>query len=74
MSLLNKFVSSELKIKPKGAKGGPNSKGKSSATKAGKRGLVAARKSGMTLGNFGALKAQVSVQGVLGGGGGGGKK
>ena len=71
MSLLNKFVAPELKIKPKGAKGGPNSKGKSSATKAGKRGLVAARKGGMTLGNFGSLKTQaVGVQG----GGGGGKK
>ena len=71
MSLLNKFIAPELKIKPKKAKGGPNGKGKNSAAKAGERGLVAAGKSGMTLGNFGSLKTRaVGVQGVQGGGGG----
>lgn len=71
MSMLNKFVAPELKIKPKGAKGGSNGRGKSSAAKSGERGLVAAGKSGMTLGNFGSLKTQtVGIQGAQGGGGG----
>lgn len=68
MSLLNKFVVPELKIKPKKAKGGPNGKGKNSATNTGERGIVAAGKSGMTLGNFGSLKTR--AVGVQGGGGG----
>lgn len=73
MSLLNKFIAPELKIKSKGAKGTRMAVGSKHASKP-SFGIAAAGKSGMTLGNFGALKTQVTAQGVQGGGGGGGKK
>jgi len=73
MSLLNKFIAPELKIKvaKSESKSKGKSKGKSKPGTAGKQGIVAAGKSGMTLGNFGSLKTQVSgAQGAQGGGGG----
>jgi len=71
MFLLNKFVAPELKIKSKGAKSRSKGTGKSKPGTAGRQGIVAAGKSGMTLGNFGSLKTQVSgAQGAQGGGGG----
>lgn len=70
MSLLNKFIAPELKIKSKGAKGTRmTTTGAKHASKP-SFGIAAAGKSGMTLGNFGALKTQVAAQGVQGGGGG----
>jgi hypothetical protein len=70
MSLLNKFISPELKIKPK-ATNGRGRVGRVSAAK-GMNSTASAVKSGMTVGVFGALKTQV-VQAPQGGGGGGKK-
>jgi hypothetical protein len=71
MSMLNKFVTPELKIKTKGSKGGRVSPGKTKHAPKPNMGVLAAGKSGMTVGNIGALKTQVSSQGAQGGGGGG---
>ena len=69
--MLNKFITPELKIKPKGAKGSRVAPGKTKHAPKPNIGVLAAGKSGMTVGNMGALKTQVSSQGAQGGGGGG---
>jgi hypothetical protein len=70
MSMLNKFIAPELKIKTKGSKGRRVTPGKTKHGPKPNMGVVAAGKSGMTIGNIGALKTQVSSQGAQGGGGG----
>jgi hypothetical protein len=69
MSMLNKFVTPELKIKTKGSKGSRGTSGKPKHAPKPNMGVLAAGKSGMTIGNMGALKTQVGNQGAQGGGG-----
>lgn len=47
MSLLNKFIAPELKIKPKGAKGRSSGKGKPGSSKYTKTDVTAAAKAGL---------------------------
>lgn len=73
MSLLNKFIAPELKIKSKSAKGARVAAASSKHSFKPSFGIVAAGKSGMTLGNLGSLKSPVTAQGAQGAGGGGKK-
>jgi hypothetical protein len=70
MSMLNKFVAPELKIKAKGSKGSRGTSGKPKQASKPNFGVTAAAKSGMTVNSIGSLKTQVSSQGAQGGGGG----
>jgi hypothetical protein len=71
MSLLNKFIAPELKIKSKGSQGAKKASGKNSASRSINFGTAAGAKTGLLTSAF--TKPQVAAQGVQGGGGGGKK-
>ena len=70
MSMLNKFITPELKIKSKGSKGAHAAAASAKHPSKPSFGIAAVGKSGMTLRNFGFLKTPVSGQSVPSTGGG----
>lgn len=71
MSMLNKFIAPELKIKTKGSKGGRVTPGKTKNAPKPNMGILPAGKSGMPVGVMGPMQTRVGIPGAPSSGGGG---